>query len=273
MALGPIGKEDYEEPCCPFEKPDEIHSIAIGRVIEKLDEYLSRNDYASAERHLRYWRSEALENRDRRGLLSVLNEQIGLYRKLGKEAEGLEAIDSALKLADELGMQETITMGTTLVNAATAYKAFHQPQKALPLYERAREIYESSLDKADSRLGGLYNNMALTEAELEHYDTAEELFQKALSVMKHVENGEIEQAITYCNLADLVTARDGYEKAEPTVQEYMDLALELLDTPTLPRNGYYAFVCEKCAPAFGYYGYFMAEEDLKKRAKDIYERN
>ena len=69
------------------------------------------------------------------------------------------------------------------------------------------------------------------------------------------------------------TPRDGYEKAEPTVQEYMDLALELLDTPTLPRNGYYAFVCEKCAPAFGYYGYFMAEEDLKKRAKDIYERN
>ena len=52
----------------------------------------------------------------------------------------------------------------------------------------------------------------------------------------------------------------------------MDEALSLLDTPGIPRDGYYAFVCEKCAPAFEYYGYFLAAEDLKERAKRIYER-
>ena len=40
-----------------------------------------------------------------------------------------------------------------------------------------------------------------------------------------------------------------------------------------PDPGYYAFVCEKCAPAFSYYGYFLAAQELERRAKEIYERN
>ena len=40
----------------------------------------------------------------------------------------------------------------------------------------------------------------------------------------------------------------------------------------MPRDGYYAFVCEKCAPTFDYYGYFLIADDLNERAKAIYER-
>ena len=50
-------------------------------------------------------------------------------------------------------------------------------------------------------------------------------------------------------------------------------AKKLLDTPTLPQNGYHAFVCEKCAPTFEYYGYFLYANELKERAKRIYEGN
>ena len=39
------------------------------------------------------------------------------------------------------------------------------------------------------------------------------------------------------------------------------------------RDGYYAFVCEKCASVFGYFGYFVYEKELEKRARDIYERS
>ena len=49
-------------------------------------------------------------------------------------------------------------------------------------------------------------------------------------------------------------------------------AEELLNEPSLPRNGYYAFVCEKCAPVFGHYGWFAAEAELRKRAKEINDR-
>ena len=38
------------------------------------------------------------------------------------------------------------------------------------------------------------------------------------------------------------------------------------------RDGYYAFVCEKCASVFGYYGRFFYEKELTERARRIYER-
>jgi hypothetical protein len=56
------------------------------------------------------------------------------------------------------------------------------------------------------------------------------------------------------------------------VEEYLDRAEVLLNTESLPRNGYYAFVCEKCAPVFGHYGYFATEAELKRRAEEINDR-
>ena len=46
----------------------------------------------------------------------------------------------------------------------------------------------------------------------------------------------------------------------------------MMNTESLPRDGYYAFVCEKCAPVFGYYGYFLTERELNRRAREIHER-
>ena len=267
-----LRKSDYEEPCCPLSKPGNVTSIPVRRVIEKLDEYLNRNDYPAAERHLRYWQREAEAGNDKRGKLTILNEQIGLYRKCKKEAEGLGAIRDALALADEIGMEDTVTMGTTLINAATGYKAFGKAGEALPLYRSAQKIYEAALQPTDERLGGLYNNMALTLMELEDYREAETLFFKALDIMAQNRHREAEMAITCCNLADLVAAETGITDGEKQITEYLEKAQELLDTEDLPRDGYYAFVCEKCAPTFGYYGYFLFEKELTERAERIYER-
>ena len=268
-----LSKEDYEEPRCllNMDKTD-VTPIPSRRVIEKLDEYLGRNDYSAAERHLTYWLEEAEAGNDMRGKLTVLNEQIGLYRKRGKEPEGICAISAALALAQQLGMENTVTFGTTLINAATGYRSFGKPEKALPLYQNAQAIYESALDPDDSRLGGLYNNMALTLTDLGAYRQAEALFGKALGIMGKQEHGEAEMAITYLNLSDLVSAELGPEAGEKRIEAYLHKAEELLNTESLPKDGYYAFVCEKCAPVFGYYGYFLTEQELTQRARDIYER-
>ena len=272
MNVSILSKEDYEEPRCPLCAPGAVSPIPVGRVIEKLDEYLNRNDYGAAERHLRYWLAEAEHSGDARGRLSVLNEQIGLYRKLERETEGLCAAAEALAQAEALGMEDTITMGTTLINAATAYKAFGRAAEALPLYRRAQTIYEAHLSPDDARLGGLYNNMALTVSALGDRRGAQALYEKALAVMARQARGEAEMAITWCNLADLAAAEQGVENAEARIAECLEKAQTLLDAPGLPQDGYYAFVCEKCAPAFGYYGWFAAAEELQRRAKEIYER-
>ena len=266
-------KEDYEEPRCPLQTPSNVTPVPTGRIIEKLDQYLGRNDYSAAERHLLYWLEEAETGNDMRGKLTIVNEQIGLYRKIGKEAECFRAIETALSLTGLLEMENTVTLGTTLVNAATGYKAFGKPDAALPLYQKAQDIYESTLKPDDARLGELYNNMALALCELGKYREAEDFYNKAMSIMSKQEHGEAEMAITYLNLADLVAAQFGTEDSEEQITAYLEKAEKLLDTETLPRNGYYAFVCEKCAPTFGYYGFFLTEQRLKEQAREIYERS
>ena len=283
-----IGREDYEEPKCLLNMNTEpVETIPVSRVLEKLDEYLSKNDYVSSERHLKYWLSEAEAGNDLRGKLSVLNEMIGLYRKLSREEACTDAIQKAIILSESLGLQDTVTGGTTYVNAATGYESFGRIEEALALYEKAKEVYEKTLDEQDARRGGLYNNMALCLTAHGRFREAEELFFKALSVMEKQEHGEPEMAVTYLNLCDLVSA--GQEEgtaqetetaegpadpaeAETKINEYLQRAEDLLNTPGLPRNGNYAFVCEKCAPVFGYYGWFLAEAEFRKRAEEIYRR-
>ncbi|MCF0113946.1 MAG: tetratricopeptide repeat protein [Erysipelotrichaceae bacterium] len=268
-----LEKEDYEEPCCPLNMNQATERINTRRVISTLDGYLGRNDYEGAERHLKYWVAEAENGRDMHGKLTVTNELIGLYRKVGKEKECVEAIEESLRLVELLELTDTISYGTTLVNAATGYKAFSKPEKAMPLYRKAQEVYEKMLGSDDGKLGALYNNMALALCELGEYKEAESYYFKALEIMKLQEFGELEEAITYLNLIDLKVAEMGQEASEAIIEEYITRAEELLKTESIPRNGYYAFVCEKCAPVFGYYGYFMLEMEFKNRAKEIYERN
>lgn len=267
-----LSKNDYEEPRCLLNMHPEVTPVPVGRIIEKLDSYLDRNDYDAAERHLRYWISEADASNDMRGKLTLLNEQIGLYRKTGKETECFRAACEALSLAGSPDIEGTVTYGTTLINAATGYKAFGKAEEALPLYRRAKTVYEAVLGPDDGKPGALYNNMALALTELKEFREAEELYHKAVEIMEKQENGELEAAITYLNLADLVNAELGAEAGEKETEKHLLKAEELLNTESLPRDGYYAFVCEKCAPVFGYYGYFLTEQELNRRVREIHDR-
>ena len=152
-------------------------------------------------------------------------------------------------------------------------EAFGDPVGGLAFFEKARANYEKNLPDGDGRLGGLYNNMALALTVCGRYREADEMFRKAIAVMAKQEYGELEQAITWLNMADAAEAEYGAEEGAAYAEEYLDRAAELLDAAGLPRNGYYAFVCEKCAPVFGHYGYFAEEAELKRRAEEIHERD
>lgn len=253
------------------------------RIMQKLDEYMSHRDYDGAQRHLLYWLEEAQAIGDKRGQLMLRNELVGHFRKTGDAQQAFLHAREALQLVEELGYQGTISAGTTYTNVATAYNAFQRHEESLQLFQKATAAYESSPHTAPQLLGGLYNNQALVCVSLGRFEEAQNLYAKALETMERVENGELEQAITYLNMADAAVAQASAESGtdplasgdalcEETVERCLDKAQELLDTPGIPHDGYYAFVCEKCAPVFDHYGYFLASQDLQQRAKDIYER-
>ena len=274
----PIKPEDYVEPRCvlcdePYGADPQVKPVPQHRIIAKMDEYMARRDYAGAERHLLYWLDEAKLGHDLRGQLMLEGELVGHYRKCGDREKALAHGEEELRLVDELGYGGSITGGTAFVNVATAMNAFGEDARALELFERARAAYEASPATRPELLGGLYNNMALTCVALGRYAEARSLYAHALERMGRVPGGELEQAITYLNIADAAVAELGMEAAEPRVEKLLDMAYALFDTTTAPLDGYYAFVCEKCAPVFSYYGYFLAAEDLAERAAAIYAAN
>ena len=273
---------------------ESIRPVPQKRIIEKLNEYMSRRDYDSAERHLLYWLAEAELGGDLQGQLMLRNEMVGHYRKTGQREKAMESGDTALELLSRLGMEDTISAGTTYVNIATACNAFGDYDRSMEMFRRARAAYESSGYTEPQLMGGLYNNMGLTCTALKRYEEALELYEKALLVMAQVPDGELEQAITYLNMANTVEAMLGMEEGESRIYELVEKAEDLIETKSeellgkddaLPaaqpgdgptayflsremrsRLGYYAFVCEKCAPSFSYYGYFLTAERLKDRS-------
>ncbi len=243
--------------------------IPIRKVIEKLDAYLNKEDYVSAERLLNYWVAEARSIGDRHGELGVLNEIMGFSRRINDEEGGLSAIRRGFLLIDELGV-DSRTAGTVFLNGATTLKAFGRAEEAVGYYEKSRQHLIGTLEPNDPLLGGLYNNFALALVDLNRFDEAIDLYQDAIEVMSKKEDGALEIAVTLMNIAEL------WEKIGETdalIDQALEQAKSLLDDDRLKHNGYYAFVCRKCAPSFGHFGWFAYQRELNERADEIYAGN
>ncbi len=266
--------EDYEEPRCllsgdPYGVTPEVIPVPIQRILRRMDEYMGRKDYEEAERHLLYWLEEAGLGHDRKGQLLICNELVGYYRKMADKEKAYRYGKEAESLLSALSMTESLSGGTTYVNIATACSAFGDNALAMTFFEKARAIYESSEYTRPDLLGGLYNNMGLACAALGRFSEASQFYGQAMEQMDQVTNGALEQAITCLNQANLVEAELGLEQGDSKICALLEEARGFLDRSDLPRDGYYAFVCEKCAPTFDYYGYFLYSKELLDRAEEI----
>ncbi len=269
---------DYKEPSCPLSGGKDFYypqqgapagHIPVDRIIRRVDGHFHKNEYAEAGRLLVYWRGEAIALGDKRGELAMESELVGYYRKQNDRESGLSSIARALELVEELAQGEMASGATIFINCATAYKAFGMAEEALPLYRRAEEIYRRLLPANDARFGALYNNMALTLTDLNRFEEAEAAYHTALTVMEQVPGGEAECAITYINMAHMYE----YFGHPEQIGACMERAYTLLQSEHLVHDGYYAFVLEKCAPSFCYFGQPEVGEQMMKESREIYAGN
>ena len=261
-----LEKEDYEESCACTRQETRI---PVSRVLGRLDELLFRKDFDGAKKHLSYWKNEAALLCDRQGLLAVLNEQLGLYRKTGDKEAAFAAVGEAEALAGEEGIVRS-TVGTTYLNIATVCCAFEEYERAIGYYERAKEIYEETLPAPDGRMAGLYNNLALALTGAGRYAEARAGFERALAILRELPEGAAEIGVTYCNSADLAYAERGWPAAKPEVARLLAAAMEAFRSVG-QRDGAYAYACEKCAPIMDWYGFENEAKELESEAKRIYE--
>ena len=267
---------DYLEPCCCFDSrlytglPDAepcAEGIDVPAAIAELDALYDAGREREAGAYLERRRDEARAVGDWRGELSMISELLGYHRRDGDREKALAAVNEALDLIRIHRLGSTVSGATVLLNAATPLKAFGMAKASVPLFEHVSRVYGSSLDPGDYRFGGLFNNMALSYADVGDYSRAEQHFQLALRSIARCRDPENELAVTWCNLAELYDRQD---PEDPRIGQCMERAWELLNAPSLPRDGYHAFTISKCAPCFDYFGYFLYSKELRERAERIY---
>lgn len=243
--------------------------LNIQIIIEILEEYFSKEDLVGAGKHLENSLSKAREINDWQSELSILNEMIGYYRRVGKKEPALIAVNEAFEMIDNKSLTGQITAATIWLNGATTLKAFGTPEKGIPYFEKVEEVYREKLDPNDYKYASLFNNRALSHVDLEEYETAISYYEKAIEIMKF-RKAYIELAVTYTNMAQMYERWTG---DDDRISECLLIAKEFIDHPAIEKNGYYAFNCRKCAPTFGYYGFFLFQKELDERADRIYEGN
>ena len=249
-----------------------IVSIDIDRIKKKLDIHFDKKEFEQAERLINYWIIESKNSNNERTELELQNEYMGFLRKMNRKEDAISHAERAVALVKNLKLDRTVGGGTVFLNVATVYKAFGNANAAMSYFNKAKEVYEQNLNKDDKLFAGLYNNMALAAVDLKQYDAAENLYKKAINIMQNIDDGELDAAISYLNYADLLYAiykndlSEDYSKYSDRIDELVNKAWKLLNTDTLINDEYYRFVCDKCANSFGFYGYFLYEKELRKRA-------
>ena len=268
---------DHIDPICPFDAsqytgtPDAepcSRALPVRERIEKLDALYNAGKEQEAGQLLERSRQEARELGDWRGELSMLSEMMGHYRRGMEEQKGLQAVADGLAIIREHHMGSTVSGATVMLNAATTMKCFGRAEESLPVFQHVARVYADNLAPEDYRFAGLYNNMALSYADVGDTANAERHFRLAMRTIEKCPNPENELAVTLCNLAELYDKQD---PEDPRISDCMERAWEYLNAPSLPRDGYHAFTISKCIPSFDYFGFFLYAAELRERMKEIYE--
>lgn len=239
------------------------------RFIRELDKLISKDRIEEARAYLEEGLAEAKAENDMGLELTVLNEMSGFYRINGVRDEGLKAAENALELMRKMGLSESVTAATTLINSATTMKAFGKGEESIKYYREAEAIYDRLTGENDYRRAALFNNMALALTDMGEYSEAEFRFKRALDILSNLPKGALESAMTYINMAVM------YDKAgmgEKRVSECLNKAIDLFEDGSIKRDSYYAFCCRKSAPTLKYYGFFASGEELSERADKIYKK-
>ncbi len=255
------------EKCSGCSK-ENISNVPIIRVIQKLDEFFAHNDLDSAVELLEYWNSEAQNIGDTRGRLEILNEQIGLYRRTFSRDKALSCINDALQIIEDEKLDGSASIGTIYVNIATTLKAFGKCDDAMPYYAKAEQIYNSYPQIPTFQKAALNNNKASALTELGLFKEAEQCYFNAIEMLKGDSAYFGEVAVSYVNLAHLY---EDMARLDTDIFAAMEKAWQYLNKPDIKHDGNYAFVCTKCAPSFGYFGFDEREQFLTKEAEKIYE--
>lgn len=193
--------------------------MKIEEIFERLDQLFAQNEIEQVEPYLLSCLEQAKEENAFGVYISVGNELIGFYRSISRFEKAFSMSEDVLLLMEDLQLEETEHFATTLLNAATAYRAAGRLDDALADYTRALKIYENTLPAEDYRFAGLYNNMSLMLEQMNENEKAAVFLEHAIRIVEKQPDSRMELATSKTNLALIYFKLKENEKAEALLEE------------------------------------------------------
>ena len=184
----------------------------IETIRETIDKLYEQGRSLEAEDVLLSTAGAAAEEGDDHLLLQILNELIGHYRETSEWEKAYEITERAVFIAGRIFPTESIPYATTLLNAASMYRAAGDLEKARAYYHDVEKIYAVTLKTDDMLYASLYNNEALLYQEEGKFSEAKALLLKALDIDRA--NGkEYEEAVSLANISATMIQTGEHEEA------------------------------------------------------------
>lgn len=131
-----------------MEKKSADKKLDMEGILARVDAFFEANQGEEAERLMRESAALAVQEQDDEGLLQLLNELIGYYRETGQKENVFQIAPRAIAQAEKMGLAGTIPYATTLLNAATAYRACGRLRESEGYYLKVQEITGNSWSPA-----------------------------------------------------------------------------------------------------------------------------
>ena len=243
--------------------------IDINNVLNEYDKIFDRNDVEGARQYLQKWLNEAVQWKDWKSEFTLLNEMLGLYRKLGMKAESIDTISRIKAIMSKQELNNEISTAITWVNIATALRMFGEYNDALDAFKIAQKTYNEKLEPNDIKFASFYNNFALLYTDMNMYEEAEQSYLTAIDIVNNNENTSGYLAMTYANLMCL------YEKSKPDepviINSYQDKIMSIFNQSEMLQDAYMAFVANSISVVLAELGFTENAILLEEKARKFYE--
>lgn len=206
----------------------------IHATLAHLDKLFAEKRLAEVAPYLNRQLSQALEEGDLGAALSLTNELIGFYRSISQNDAALSMTKKALSLIDAMNLHGSTQHATTLINAATAYRAAGLLDEAANHYDQALTIFER-LGEKGYPLASLLNNMSQVYQALGRHRDALPLLERALTLLTPLDGVDAEIATTHTNLALSLIALGEHASA----RDHLKHALHLFEATNGEHDAHY----------------------------------
>jgi tetratricopeptide (TPR) repeat protein len=155
-----------------------------------------------------------------------------LMIRRGQITEALAPAEEALQIALQAAREDNVELGLAYTSVAEAHRVANASERALPLYRKARWLYEQSLGPEHPRVAGLLSQEGLILLQDGKLSLAEQAMVRSVGILqKSCSQCVVELAILQSNLGILRLKQKRYAEADQALSRAVELREKFTANP------------------------------------------